>query len=173
MVASGIATSIVSAAVLEGNLILGLSNGSIIDCSLYIYVLPVGLTGDQGPTGCCIGEPVSLDGNEHSHVGGEASVRPLAVTVPFDVFLPRWEIDLLETELANGAPSSTLISAQWQGLCPLRTSWALVGPIRRRSALQHIGQPMSWRDYLTASNLTGRITAPGLGVCSRGQQDHH
>ena len=69
MVASGIATSIVSAAVLEGNLILGLSNGSIIDCGTVQG--PRGLTGDQGLMGAT-GRP-GLDGNTIHTVEGAPS----------------------------------------------------------------------------------------------------
>ena len=42
-------TSVVSAAIIEGNLIIGLSDGSVINCG---YVQgPQGLTGYEGPMG--------------------------------------------------------------------------------------------------------------------------
>ena len=46
---SSIATSVVSAAVIGGDLILGLSDGSIINCGRVQG--PQGLKGDQGPMG--------------------------------------------------------------------------------------------------------------------------
>ena len=59
-------TSVVSAAILEGNLILGLSDGSVINCG---YVQgPPGLKGDAGPMGAD-GDP-GRDGNTIITVGG-------------------------------------------------------------------------------------------------------
>ena len=58
--------SVVSAAIIEGSLILGLSDGSIINCG---YVQgPQGLKGDPGPTGAT-GEP-GRDGNTIHTVAG-------------------------------------------------------------------------------------------------------
>ena len=87
MVASGIATSIVSAAVLEGNLILGLSNGSIIDCGTVQG--PMGLTGDQGPMGAT-GRP-GLDGNTIHTVEGAPSYD-LGRDGDFAINTSVWEI---------------------------------------------------------------------------------
>ena len=87
MVASGIATSIVSAAVLEGNLILGLSNGSIIDCGTVQG--PRGLTGDQGPMGAT-GKP-GLDGNTIHTVEGAPSYD-LGRDGDFAINTVAWEI---------------------------------------------------------------------------------
>lgn len=58
--------SVVSAAILEGNLIIGLSDGSVINCG---YVQgPPGLKGDPGPIGAD-GDP-GRDGNTIITVGG-------------------------------------------------------------------------------------------------------
>ena len=58
--------SVVSAAILEGNLIIGLSDGSVINCG---YVQgPQGLKGDAGPMGAD-GDP-GTDGNTILTVGG-------------------------------------------------------------------------------------------------------
>ena len=59
-------TSVVSAAILEGNLIIGLSDGSVINCG---YVQgPPGLKGDAGPMGAS-GES-GRDGNTILTVAG-------------------------------------------------------------------------------------------------------
>ena len=58
--------SVVSAAILEGNLIIGLSDGSVINCG---YVQgPQGLKGDAGPMGAD-GDP-GTDGNTIITVAG-------------------------------------------------------------------------------------------------------
>ena len=59
-------TSVVSAAIIEGNLIIGLSDGSVINCG---YVQgPQGLSGPQGPMGAT-GDR-GTDGNTILTVGG-------------------------------------------------------------------------------------------------------
>lgn len=59
-------TSVVSAAILEGNLILGLSDGSVINCGRVQG--PPGLSGDPGPMGAT-GDP-GTDGNTILTVAG-------------------------------------------------------------------------------------------------------
>ena len=61
-----LATSVVSAAVIGGELILGLSDGSIINCGLVQG--PQGLKGDPGPIGAT-GRP-GTDGNTIHTVAG-------------------------------------------------------------------------------------------------------
>ena len=63
---TSIATSVVSAAVIGGELIIGLSDGSIINCGLVQG--PQGLKGDQGPMGAT--GRAGTDGNTIHTVAG-------------------------------------------------------------------------------------------------------
>ena len=59
-------TSVVSAAIIEGNLIIGLSDGSVINCGFVQG--PQGLSGPQGPMGAT--GDTGTDGNTILTVGG-------------------------------------------------------------------------------------------------------
>ena len=63
---STVATSVVSAAVIGGDLVLGLSDGSIINCGRVQG--PQGLKGDQGPMGAT--GRAGIDGNTIHTVAG-------------------------------------------------------------------------------------------------------
>ena len=157
MVASGIATSIVSAAVLEGNLILGLSNGSIIDCGTVQG--PMGLTGEQGPMGAT-GKP-GLDGNTIHTVEGAPSYD-LGRDGDFAINTAVWEI-------------YSKSSGQWGTGTPLR------GNKRNGkgdTGLENVmggpegGDGSGGGRLYNTGNLplagTGRITAPGGNIIPEG-----
>ena len=63
--------SVASAAIIEGSLIIGLDDGSIINCGFVQG--PQGLKGDPGPMGAT-GDP-GLDGKHHPHSRWNASQR--------------------------------------------------------------------------------------------------
>ena len=87
MVASGIGVSVISAAILEGNLILGLSDGSVINAG--VAQGPMGLTGPQGPVGAT-GRP-GRDGNTIHSVEGAPSYD-LGTDGDFAINTVEWEV---------------------------------------------------------------------------------
>ena len=84
---STVATSVVSAAVISGDLILGLNDGSIINCGRVQG--PQGLKGDQGPMGAT-GRP-GTDGNTIHTVAG-APDTTLGKDGDFAINTVVWEI---------------------------------------------------------------------------------
>ena len=84
---NSIATSVVSAAVIGGELIIGLSDGSIINCGLVQG--PQGLKGDQGPMGAT--GRAGTDGNTIHTVAG-APDTTLGVTATTPSTSTVWEI---------------------------------------------------------------------------------
>jgi len=87
MVASGMGVSVISAAILEGNLILGLSDGSVINAG--VAQGPMGLTGPQGPVGAT-GRP-GRDGNTIHSVEG-APGYDLGTEGDFAINTVDWEV---------------------------------------------------------------------------------
>ena len=81
------ATSVVSAAVIGGDLILGLGDGSIINCGRVQG--PQGLKGDPGPIGAT-GRP-GADGNTIHTVQGIPDTT-LGKDGDFAINVVRWEI---------------------------------------------------------------------------------
>ena len=153
---SSLLTSVVSAAVISGDLIIGLSDGSMINCGRVQG--PIGLTGDQGPMGAT--GRSGTDGNTIHTVQGTPDTT-VGKDGDFAINVSVWEI---YGPRAGGA---------WGTGTPLRGNARNGGSENRNNIFGNNSQSEGGNGKVyNTSNLrlagTGRVTGPGGNIIPEG-----